>query len=755
MRKPYPLLRSVRSALFVLLLLYTLVIAAFTSGLFFYGGWEKACQTLEEGIVLTDRTMTSFFDEVNRIAAHLATNESILSDAMFRFPMDSLKNYQATRRLQNLQLSYSYLDYIALYSQSNDRLLSTVDMGQASSRRIKEEIVQQYGKRPAAGFTYLEINSTEKSLSVSAKPTLSFIAYSNLTKPGNIGAVVLGVNADSLQQLFAQNEYAEYAPVFLLNKDGQMLSGPEGLFPEGTVRTALLEKTAGGEALSGCFSMTVGEEENVVCFSRNASTGTCLIQLIPSRILRERLPQMVAETSVAVGVIFCAGIMISYILSYQLLKPLYRLLSKHDYASSGGKVEPLTEIAFLDREFTRLSKDAEKSEVLMCRTALHDLLLGQRLSDSVTSGILNKFLIFSWYQIIFISFDEEVMGQNITAQEFSVLRYAVCNIAAEILKPERERLDAVFVNSTDVVLILASERRREPAALKAELRNLVNVFLKHYQTELLIAVSSSVKGIYDLNSGYLEAVSLMQQNFLYQKDIVFAETDAQKYTVKPFPIQMEEDAFSAVLANKPEQIEIRVAGFFQYVSDTNYEYALLYISRFVMDFFNYCVKIMPVVDPVPFQTIISQLYKAKSVCRVQGRISLLCKEMAESQSPKEKTYAPIILRALEITGENYWREDFSVNAAADILNITTPYFNRIFKKEYGASYGEYLNSLRIQKAKELLAETELSVAEICIRSGFANASYFYTLFKKLSGLTPAEFRVNWRKSEAARRGGKA
>lgn len=156
MRKQYPLLRSIREFLFVLLMLYTIVISVSTGTIFFNEVWEESCQSLEEDIVRTDQAMTSFFDEVSRISAHLATNESILTDAMFRFPADSLKNYQATRRLQNVQLSYSYLSYIALYSQNNNRLLSTVDMGKECGQSIKQEIVRQYNQKSAAKFFYLE-----------------------------------------------------------------------------------------------------------------------------------------------------------------------------------------------------------------------------------------------------------------------------------------------------------------------------------------------------------------------------------------------------------------------------------------------------------------------------------------------------------------------------------------------------------------------------------------------------------------------
>lgn len=752
MRRKYPLLRSISNALFVLLLLYTIAISIFTYVLFYGKSWEEACRSLENDIILADQAMNSFFDEISRVSAHLATNEAVLTEAMFRSPTDSLKNYQATQRMQNVQLSYSYLDYIALYSQNNDRLISTIDMGSQSSQTIKNEVVKRYGENPKANILYLKIDSTEKNTPASAEETLSFIAYSGLSKKDKIGAVVLGVDTDFLQQVYSQNEFSRYAPIFLLGEDGKCISGPQEKFPAEAVQSFVWERVQASGQTSGYFSAKIGEEKTVVCFHQNDSTGTCLVQFVPSRIVSARLPQMLAEAIVVVGLIFCVGVISSYLIAYRLLNPLYSLLSKHNYALSNQKVGAVSEIVFLDREFTRLTRDAERSEMLMYHTALHDLLLGQQLSDHVTEAILDKFFSFPYYQIALISFDQEMIHPD-AAKDFSVLRYAVCNIAAELLGTECERLDTVFVNSTDVVIVISRAKKVSPSALKAKLKNLVNIFLKHYQTELLIAVSSVVDGIYDLNSGYLEAVSLMQENFLYQKDIVFAEMDLVRYPIKSFPVQLEESVFSAVSTKKPGQIEKTVTKLFDYISSTNYEYALIYISRFVTDFFRYCEKTMPAVDPVPFQTIISQIYKSKSIYQVQARVVLLCEEMAEGQKIQKAEYSPMVVKAMEITRNNYWREEFSVNTAADLLNISTPYFNRIFKREYGASYGEYLNTMRLQRAKTLLTETELSVSEICAQSGFTNASYFFTLFKKTSGLTPMEFRANWSSKAESIQGG--
>ncbi len=89
---------------------------------------------------------------------------------------------------------------------------------------------------------------------------------------------------------------------------------------------------------------------------------------------------------------------------------------------------------------------------------------------------------------------------------------------------------------------------------------------------------------------------------------------------------------------------------------------------------------------------------------------------------------------------NYHNPDFSVN---DIL-LAFPYSHsflcKYFKKKNGNTLVGYIKQLRLNKAKELLTTTDLSINEIVIRSGFKEYYYFLNVFKKLTGMTVLEFR---------------
>lgn len=82
----------------------------------------------------------------------------------------------------------------------------------------------------------------------------------------------------------------------------------------------------------------------------------------------------------------------------------------------------------------------------------------------------------------------------------------------------------------------------------------------------------------------------------------------------------------------------------------------------------------------------------------------------------------------------------SLEVVANHLFLNQSYFSRLFKKEMGETFVEYVTKVKIDRAKELLEQTAESVGEICERLGYDNQSYFIKLFKSHVGVTPIEFR---------------
>ncbi|MNB95032.1 Bifunctional transcriptional activator/DNA repair enzyme AdaA [compost metagenome] len=74
------------------------------------------------------------------------------------------------------------------------------------------------------------------------------------------------------------------------------------------------------------------------------------------------------------------------------------------------------------------------------------------------------------------------------------------------------------------------------------------------------------------------------------------------------------------------------------------------------------------------------------------------------------------------------------------MNVHPGYLHRIFKAQTGRTLTDYLNLLRMEKAKMLLGQSEIPVAEIADYVGISSRQYFHLLFKKYAGVTPVEYR---------------
>ncbi len=92
----------------------------------------------------------------------------------------------------------------------------------------------------------------------------------------------------------------------------------------------------------------------------------------------------------------------------------------------------------------------------------------------------------------------------------------------------------------------------------------------------------------------------------------------------------------------------------------------------------------------------------------------------------------------------HMKEKISIEELAKNLGYTHIQFTRLFTKEIGIPPIVYLNEMRLQKVKRLLGETDMSIGDIAIESGFENQFYLHNRFKKMYGMAPSAYRKHIR-----------
>ncbi|MDO9465599.1 MAG: AraC family transcriptional regulator [bacterium] len=122
----------------------------------------------------------------------------------------------------------------------------------------------------------------------------------------------------------------------------------------------------------------------------------------------------------------------------------------------------------------------------------------------------------------------------------------------------------------------------------------------------------------------------------------------------------------------------------------------------------------------------------------------VCRFYSEYQRQKDiyndiSTKRETCFRVIRYVEDNY-DKDIRLKDLADIGYLQTNYFCKVFKDISGMTPMEYVTNYRIQKACDLLSNTDKSVTDVCFEVGFHDASYFARMFKELIKTSPSEYR---------------
>lgn len=99
----------------------------------------------------------------------------------------------------------------------------------------------------------------------------------------------------------------------------------------------------------------------------------------------------------------------------------------------------------------------------------------------------------------------------------------------------------------------------------------------------------------------------------------------------------------------------------------------------------------------------------------------------------------ITKKAIRFISKNFARS-LTLDMVAEHVHLNPAYFSTLFKQSTGSSFKEYLNMVRIEESKRLLTNTDYSIIDISLATGFEDQSYFSKVFKKYTGLTPKQYR---------------
>lgn len=159
---------------------------------------------------------------------------------------------------------------------------------------------------------------------------------------------------------------------------------------------------------------------------------------------------------------------------------------------------------------------------------------------------------------------------------------------------------------------------------------------------------------------------------------------------------------------------------------------------------------LPIIASIKIDGLLSEireLLKEKTSTRdrcalLLHEITLAVKEASDSEEARKGNNAGSIENQIESFIVNRLQEKFSVTALAEHFDMSVPKLIRLFHDKFGCTPYSYYLSVKVDIAKKMLAETNLTVEDIACRLNFLDRNHFAKTFQKKTGMTPSGYRKN-------------
>lgn len=149
-----------------------------------------------------------------------------------------------------------------------------------------------------------------------------------------------------------------------------------------------------------------------------------------------------------------------------------------------------------------------------------------------------------------------------------------------------------------------------------------------------------------------------------------------------------------------------------------------------------------ILKPVNEEELTRSIRLAVSQSQAQQQLAMMGNTLPRD-NPGDKT-AVLMEKIQKHLQYNYMMYDISLDSVSEMLNMNASYFSSLFKKCFGINFVDYLTELRMNAARELLADPMRSTAEVAALVGYESPNYFARAFKKKMGMTPTEYRRSLR-----------
>ncbi|MDQ0896941.1 helix-turn-helix domain-containing protein [Paenibacillus sp. V4I7] len=695
-------------------------------------------QTSQEILKVTE-TATSFSFQIYR--------DFVISKLLFYDKPDIYDITNAMQQLNNYRFAMPFIDSIYVYNGKSDLFYVSANNFQ-SGIQTKSTLgdqgmvdildhFQDYMPFLPVPRTFNPVGNDQ--LTVSKVGIYSYLCYDaiNINKSLN-SAVIVNISESFINKSLKNVANSRSSSEFIINKDGILLStdGSNPVLSDYSNKNYIKDIIANASS-PGYLVDTVENTKSLISYTAPDSLGWRYVRTTPYSIITKEIKSMRTKTIYISLSLLLAGLLVSFFTSRKLFDPIDKVIRNLKTL----EIEKRDNLQILRQDFLR--------NIIMGREAYHPIALQAKLRY-----FGSKITIQHSSLLIMVKIDHFTENVNKYQDQFKLLRYAVMNICTEISSPLFQA-EAIDMGDDHILLLLTAQESDfewDHDAFMAILHKMQTSIADYIKLSVSITISPLQDNAGPCIHLYKQLLEASYHRLFRGHGCIIWSEEIMGYRAKEykFPTQKEKQLVDCLMTGDSAEAETIYTDIINETAEYPYSVVHLAISHLTLrvnNVLNTINKNNALALPLYLDTTIASLNQVETIEEINFQFYQLFEHLHKKIDEKRSSkHVDLIKKMNDIIERDYGNQNLSINSIADELDMSPIYISRLYKQHTMVALIDLIQDVRMNKSKELLIHSSLSVAEIAEKTGFTSDSYFYRKFKKYNSITPNDFRKQYNRN---------
>ncbi|MBD2871858.1 helix-turn-helix domain-containing protein [Paenibacillus arenilitoris] len=667
--------------------------------------------------------------------------------------LEAKKN--AIETFHTFRLSNAFVDSVYYYDDRNQSVLTSDNDG--SNRQFGwDEFYDKgwYDRLPQAAETIFFTDTRMARQYRSPDKNVLTLLYK--TGRGN-SAFIINLDAEMMHtKIFSRLNRQD--DIYVVSAEGNILFHKNAARLHQSIRQ-VLPSFVGSAGEAGYFEENVDGSPKLVGYAESPLLGWTFMNVSDMEALSKGTVSMKRTIALSAVLLFLLSLMLAYLSSKRLYRPIQRLKSMAGWNPDRRKLERTDELGVIGRfmqsaidERDYYKEKLDRSLPIQREQFKAALLRRNRMTAeeiSARQNDLNVDLDRTNLVVMAIALDEPDRQETGTEArmtgELRKLRVTDTIGRSPLLLGAKRFLVETEQDVVALVLSCGGMDRQQVFRLGQRLLDEAN---RELGGRFTIGVGRTCESARDLPQSYEEAIEALKYRVLYGSGDVISIEDSRLDGAACFryPKEKEEQILGCLKTGRGEEA---IRAFGEFVAEIEAHKSRMHYNQLQPPFVQLLTAILGAFAQLGadvgsvlgeeadlYRELLGQSSMSRIVRWFERVIQASSAYIERELSAKGNQH---IARAVEIIERDY-ALDLSLNAVAERLKLNPAYISRLFKQITGDTFVDYLKAVRLERSKELLLGGGMKIGEVGRLVGYSHSYYFIKVFKEQTGLTPGEYR---------------